>query len=230
MEQGIKGEAYDKYQEFKNNQNVKVSNEDFETMIVSDIFNQEDIDFLYEWVESVPEENIKVMEWGGLKAWHHPLPKRIVDKINESVKKNIGDMLVLRQDSSFARYDQSTGWKNKLHPHTDTRPSQRVTFDIQIKTDDRWGIIVEDKKYYLEDGQALVFAGTQQNHWREKKNIPKDSITDMIFCHLEWVDDQPLDENQKEILGQRSRFLGEFYDIHGNDIPYTEEIGENNEA
>ena len=52
----------------------------------------------------------------------------------------------------------------------------------------------------------------------------------MIFCHLEWVDDQPLDENQKEILGQRSRFLGEFYDIHGNDVPYTEEIGENNEA
>jgi hypothetical protein len=82
MEQGIKGAAYDKYEEFKKNQGVKVSNEDFETKIVSNIFDEDDIKLIYEAVDSTPKENIKVMEWGGLLAFHHPLPKQIIDKIN----------------------------------------------------------------------------------------------------------------------------------------------------
>jgi hypothetical protein len=220
MEQGIKGAAYDKYQEFKKNQGVKISNEDFETKIVSNIFDEDDIKVLYEAVNSTPKENIKVMEWGGLLAWHCQLPSQIVDKINIAVKRDLGDHLILRRDYSFARYTQHTGWKNKLHPHSDTRPSQRVTFDIQIKADEEWGIIVEDKTYHLQDGQALVFAGTQQTHWREKKDIKKDSVIDMIFCHLEYVDDLPHDEDQDQILAPRHRFLCEFYDLHGNDVPY----------
>jgi len=119
----------------------------------------------------------------------------------------LGDHLVLKKDYSFARYSPKFGYRAKLFPHYDTRPSQRVTFDIQLKTSEPWALVVEEDVYNLQDNQALVFAGTQQIHWREDKQIADDAEIDMIFCHLEYVSDMPLDNQQEDVLRERASFL-----------------------
>jgi hypothetical protein len=216
MEQGIKGPAYEEYQALKATQQ-EVENGDFEPIIVDNIFSKEDIDEIYAIINSTPEEKTKLQTWAGHRAWHVPLGDKIVAKINEAVKRTFGDELVLRQDYSFARYSGEWGYKVKLFPHSDIRDSQRMTFDIQLNADEPWGIIVEDKTYFLENNQALCFAGTQQVHWREKKPIDVNSKIDMIFCHLEYVDDRGFEEHREDVLFERTRFLSGYYDLTSND-------------
>jgi hypothetical protein len=96
-----------------------------------------------------------------------------------------------------------------------------VTFDIQLRTSEPWALVVEEDVYNLQDNQALVFSGTQQIHWREDKQIADDAEIDMIFCHLEYVKDMLLDENQEEVLRERANFL-----ISKTGITNTEEKNE----
>jgi hypothetical protein len=194
------------YQDFKSKQ-PKVSNENFDVFIVDDIFTESQISKIYEIVDSTPESQTRIQPWASHKVWDVGLGKEIEDRINEVVSQKIGKHLVLAGDYSFARYSPSYGYKAKLFPHYDTRPSQRVTFDIQLRASEPWGLVVEEDDYNITDNQALVFSGTQQIHWREKKELAPNAEIDMIFCHLKYVDDLPLDEGQDLILRERANFL-----------------------
>ena len=221
MEQGIKGRAYEEYQKLVNSQR-KVSNQDFETMIVDDIFDEKDIAYIYDIVNNTPEDKTKLQKWAGHRAWHVKLPE-IEDKINKAIEKtSLAGKVRLVGDYSFARYDPAYGYECKLFPHSDLRDEQRITFDIQVHADQEWGLVVEDKSYFLKDNQALVFAGTQQTHWREITKILPGNKIDMIFCHLEYIDPVPLDKDQDMILSERTRFLSEFYNLESNEELYKD--------
>jgi hypothetical protein len=194
------------YKEFKATQK-HISNQDFEVMVVDNIFDQHHIDKVYEIINNASEEQTRIQPWASHKVWDVSLGEEIEYRINEVVKNSLGDHLVLKKDYSFARYSPKFGYRAKLFPHYDTRPSQRVTFDIQLKTSEPWALVVEEDVYDLQDNQALVFAGTQQIHWRENKQIADDAEIDMIFCHLEYVDDMLLDNGQEEVLRERANFL-----------------------
>jgi hypothetical protein len=208
------------YKDFKATQR-HVSNQDFSVVIVDNVFEQRHIDKVYEIIGNALEEHTRVQPWASHKVWDVSLGEEIEDRINEVVKNSLGDHLVLKKDYSFARYSPKFGYRAKLFPHYDTRPSQRVTFDIQLKASEPWALVVEEDVYNLQDNQALVFAGTQQIHWREEKELSPDAEIDMIFCHLEYVTDMSLDENQEEILRERSNFL-----ISKTGITNTEEKNE----
>ena len=196
----------DEYNKLKNNQE-HIHNQDFSVIKAVDIFSTDQINSIYSIIENTPEENTIIQPWAGHKAWHVPLGKEIEDRINFVAQKYLGDGVFLNGDYSFARYSPSYGHECKLFPHYDTRDSQRITFDIQLKATEDWGIVVEGETFYLNDNEALIFSGTQQMHWREKKKISSDF--DMIFCHLQYFPSIPLSINQKEILENRSRFLME---------------------
>jgi hypothetical protein len=194
------------YKEFKESQG-QVSNQDFAVVVVDSIFEQHHVDKIYEIIDNASEDQTRVQPWASHKVWDVSLGQEIEDRINEVVKNSLGNHLVLKKDYSFARYSPKFGYRTKLFPHYDTRPSQRVTFDIQLKTSEPWALVVEEDIYNLQDNQALVFAGTQQVHWREDKQIADNAEIDMVFCHLEYVDDRPLDDGQEEILRERANFL-----------------------
>lgn len=194
------------YNDFKSSQPY-VSNQDFPVKIIKDIFSEEQIDKIYNIINNTSEKNTRLQSWASHKVWDVTLGEEIESRINEVVKENLGSHLELRKDYSFARYSPKFGYKAKLFPHYDTRPHQRVTFDIQLRASEPWGLVVENEDYLLEDNEALVFAGTQQIHWRANKEIAADAEIDMIFCHLEYVNDLPLDENQDLILRERANFL-----------------------
>ena len=211
----------DKYNELKLSQ-PKISNQDFTVLKVSNIFSEDQIKHIYKLIDESGLENSHLQEWAGHRAWVLRLGKDIEDTITKKAQEVLGNNITLRQDYSFARYSPEYGFNCKLFPHYDTRDFQRITFDIQINADEDWGLVVENEPYYLQNNEALVFAGTQQVHWRENKQLKKNTKIDMIFCHLEYNDDRPLDDGQKDILEERSRFLMEHTGINNNVELYME--------
>lgn len=75
--------------------------------------------------------------------------------------------------------------------HTD-RPQCQFTIDLQIHSDGKWPIYVDEKSYELENGHALAYSGTGQVHYR--KPMSEDgkgcSFMDLAFfhfCPVEWM-------------------------------------------
>jgi hypothetical protein len=184
-----------------------VSNQDFKPLVVSDVLLPEQISEIYSAVSALPESQTRIQPWAGHKIWDTRFSKEIEDRITAVAQSVLGDIVVLNYDYSFARYSRKFGYECKLFPHYDTREAQRITFDIQLKASEPWAVVVEGEPFYLEDNQGLIFAGTQQIHWRENKTIAEDAEIDMIFCHLEYVNTLPLDEGQEDILRERASFL-----------------------
>ena len=184
-----------------------ISNQDFVVKKAFNIFSQDQIDEIYRLVDSTDIQDTHLQEWAGHRAWHIKFSKDIEDTITRSAQEVLGEHVSLNGDYSFARYTPEYGFNCKLFPHYDTRDTQRITFDIQLNADEPWGIVVENDQYNLNNNEALIFAGTQQIHWRENKTLSPNTKIDMIFCHLEYVNKKELDPGQKDILESRSRFL-----------------------
>lgn len=194
------------YEELLSSQPM-VSNQDFSVKIAKDVLLPEHVEEIYSKVNSTPDSETRVQPWAGHKVWDIRFSKEIEDRITKVAQDIVGDHVLLDYDYSFARYSPKFGYMCKLFPHYDNRESQRITFDIQLRASEPWSVVVENISYPLKDNEALIFAGTQQIHWRERKIISNDAEIDMIFCHLFYKDAKPLDENQKDILNERSAFL-----------------------
>ena len=199
---------YKKYEELKKQQG-KIDNEDFNVIIIDNVLLPEQIDKIYKTIELANEEDTVIKDFAGHKLWNVGFDKDIEDRISNVVNNSISENVVLNKDYTFARYSKSFGYVPKLFPHFDTRESQTVVCDIQLKSTTNWGIIVEGKTYHLNFNQALIFSGTQQMHWREKKELEDLDEVDMIFCHLRYNPLRPLEKDQNQKLMERSWVLME---------------------
>lgn len=210
----------DEYNKLKNSQ-PEISNQNFKVLKAKNVFTDEQIKEIYYIIDKTKIEDTHLQEWAGHRAWNITFPKSIEDTITKAAREVLGDGVILDGDYSFARYTPEWGVECKLFPHYDTRDTQRITFDIQLNADEPWGIVVENEMYSLENNQALIFAGTQQIHWREKKKLKPNTKIDMVFCHLKHVVPLPYDNNQIEILEERSKFLMDATGINSSVEPYS---------
>lgn len=111
------------------------------------------------------------------------ISNNLVNKIVTLAQHN-SDVILELESISFTRYSLDYGVPD-LPPHVDTRFKQpRLTFDIQLDGNTLWPIVVEGKKYTLKNNQALVFSGTHEVHWREKKSFNSDEYLDMLLCQF----------------------------------------------
>jgi len=107
----------------------------------------------------------------------------IVNKIIGSAQQ-YSDFNLELESISFTRYSLKYGTPD-LPPHVDTNFKQpRLTFDIQLKSNTQWPIIIEKNIYTLKDNEALIFSGTHQVHWRQKKVFNVDEYVDMLLCQF----------------------------------------------
>lgn len=208
------------YEDLKLRQGI-ISNEDFPVIIADNVLTEEQTKIIYNLIEATQDEDTRLQEFAGHRAWNPQFPKDIEKRIEDVAKMYLGDGVVLTGDYSFARYSPEYGFDCKLFPHFDSRDSQTITFDIQLNATEPWGIVVENETYYLKNNQALVFAGTQQIHWRENKKLSPDAKVDMVFCHLRHSPDKELDSGQLQLLEERSRFLLEHTGISNEAVPYS---------
>jgi len=167
-------------------------------IIVSNIFSKEELELLY------LEVNLEINNFyrkqdtlGRLYSalyWKESTEQNngTVDfKISESLVNKIitiaqtkSDVKLELESISFTRYSLDYG-NPQLSPHVDTNFKQpRLTFDVQLKSNTSWPIVVENTKYVLNNNEALIFSGTHQVHWREKKCFNKGEHVDMLLCQF----------------------------------------------
>lgn len=209
-----------KYKDLRNQQ-PHVINQNFIPQIINNVLTEDQINRLYNLIDSHPSEQIRVQKWGGQGCYDNlTIPNDIQQKILDEANKLSYEPVEIAH-MSLVRYSPSYGYDVKLFPHYDTRPSEMFVFDLQLKTNEEWGIIVEGKQFNLIDNQALFFSGTQQLHWREKKKLSPNAEIDMLFVWLTHVNKRLLDENHNNIMKTRENLLLHETQISNLDEPYS---------
>jgi len=174
---------------------------EFKNQIYKNIFSDQDISDIYDVINNAKEESTFVVKQYRQKAYFVDLPNHIVEKIINFVK-NIYPYELNLKEISFATYKKIDGVDPILSPHFDTTFEEpRFTFDIQLKSNISWPIVVEGREFTLNDNEALTFFGTSQIHWRTYREFKDTDFIDMIFCHFTLAD------NNKKITIEETREL-----------------------
>jgi hypothetical protein len=182
-----------------------ISGEHFQPIIVDNVLTEQQIDYLYKAINTNEEH---LQGWFGRKSWMiNDLPLDIVYQMSKTVALATQKQVFLDESPFFLKYYSGFGYEPKLAPHYDNRPSQRLTLDIQLNYDEEWAVVVEEKPFTLKYNQGLIFYGTQQMHWREKKVLKPNTTIDMFIANFTLVPDKPLDKNQLDIMEARSMHL-----------------------
>jgi hypothetical protein len=197
---------FPKYKKLRESQD-SVDNQNFVPIVINSIFSNKEIKNILDSIESFPLDKIRVQKWGGQGILDDiKITNEIKDKIESIATKHIGEEMIL-ENFSIARYSPEYGYEVKLFPHYDTRPIEMFVLDIQLKTNEDWGIIVEGEQYNINDNDALLFSGTQQMHWRERKTLSKESEIYMLFCWLKHKTEKTLSSQHDIIMKERESVL-----------------------
>jgi hypothetical protein len=158
-----------------------IINSDLEPVIIPNVLSQAEIKTILQQMEEHPKERIRVQEWGGQANYDTLyLEDSVIQKATWAMNRTFGEEFELYH-YSVVKYSNKAGFKVKLFPHYDTRPAEMFVFDLQLKSNEDWGIVVEGEQYNLKDNQALIFSGTQQIHWRENKQLSDSCDINMVF-------------------------------------------------
>jgi len=199
-----------------------VENEDAKTIYIKNLIDEDFEKLIYEQVNNKKFEDGIYQPFVGHIAYainNNDIKNILNLKINKIANEN---NLLKDQESltltecSFAQYTPQYGNKPKLFPHFDThaKDGQRITVDIQLKSNINWPVIVEGNKFNIFERDAILFYGTQQIHWRDRReNFEINEFTDMLFCHFAFSPQKPWSKNQKEILEYRSHRIRELCGI-----------------
>jgi len=102
--------------------------------------------------------------------------------IHECAKENFGDDTVVSY-WKWCRYSPRYGIPN-IPPHIDLNACT-YTIDLQLDGNVEWEIYVEGTPYVMQNGDALLYLGSDQMHWRPKyPNNEYKSYLEMCFLHF----------------------------------------------
>ena len=181
----------------------RIMHKDHDNFIVDNIFTNQEIDEIYNYINNTPEEHKLLINHLGQVAYQVGLPEHILIQV-EKIMNSVLQYPVKLANASFATYSNEAGYSPKLFPHYDAAFDEpRITLDIQLKSNFNWDLFVEGKKFSLKDNQALVFSGTNQIHWRENQKILDGQKLDMIFCHFSSTKYPTFENNWKETMESR---------------------------
>lgn len=103
------------------------------------------------------------------------LPFEIYKTLNKIVVDNFSHT-ALPSYFIWFQYSLRHG-RPSLPPHIDDNACT-YTIDIQLRATVPWPMYVQGKEYLWEDGDALLYNGVEQLHWRPK--FPGDKYTDYV--------------------------------------------------
>lgn len=200
-------------------ENSTVDNQDFKVIEIKNALPKDITDEVYESIESLEGGRAYVQSFAGHKAWS-PKPSENISNFLNSLMKDATGYDVNLCEYSILRYSNEFGYKPKLFPHFDSfdHPGQRLTLDIQLQSTLDWDVFVEGDRFSLNNNDAIIFAGTQQVHWRDKVELKDGESVDMLLCHFEHVPTKPLSDNQNQILEYKSHWTRERLDITNQEI------------
>jgi hypothetical protein len=179
--------------------------------IYKDVFSTEEMTMIYDAINNDTTNRTQIVSIYAQKAWFVEIPQAIKDKVTLKMAE-IHNQPVKLEEISFARYSKEYGDFPVLTPHFDnTFKEPRVTFDVQLKSNINWPIVVEGKPFILKDNEALTFSGTHQIHWREHIEFNDNDFIEMLFCHFSLPESKPItmDETSrivKQLVYNSNRF------------------------
>lgn len=202
-----------KYKKLRKEQkasNEIVSDEDLPPFIFNDFLSLDELLYIQNLIKNTPENKIVLTNWNGQAGIQitdsDPIFSSISKKIQQFSSDAYGEELELL-DLSLAKYSSSFGWEVKLYPHYDSRSIETLVFDLQISSNHKWDIVVEGQEYDLKNGQAILFSGTNQIHWRENKEIQPEQETILMFAFLKHKKERQLNNNSNMVMKKRQERL-----------------------
>ena len=184
-------------------------NQDFIPKIIDDVFSDDQIKEIILLMNNHPKNKIRVQPWGGQALFDQlNVSPDIYASLLKAANKNFNEKLEI-VFVSFARYSYEYGYKLKLFPHFDQDEfnEQTMILDVQIKSNSDWDLIIEGAKISLKDNQGVLFSATEQLHWREMKELSRDSEINMVFCWLKPENKRLVTDEFKEMMNIRAENL-----------------------
>lgn len=203
------------YKELREKQKINnqvLDDENMEPLFFDNFLSKEELSYIQKQFNNISKESIKVKKWGGqgVIGGNEELfvPKSIIDRVEYFASKAYGEELEVMEVGPV-RYSPDYGWEVKLAPHYDTKSIQIFVFDLQIMSTEKWNIVIEGKSYELSDGQAIMFSGTNQIHWRESIKFKDNSEICLIFFPLKHKKERKFTEEHNLIMSERQKVLVE---------------------
>lgn len=146
--------------------------------IIKKFFNKEELSILQKYCYNKLDENkdYKLDGQSFSPAWYEdPLMTSFLDNKLPLVEKKSN--LNLIPTYAYWRYYIFGG---TLKKHVD-RPSCEISITACIKKYDNWPIVVEGKEFELNEGDAILYNGIFEKHWRP--GVYKGSGMAQVFFH-----------------------------------------------
>lgn len=177
---------------------------------LDNFFSQEEIDQTYRYAKEM--EKPYISEHTGYFSSFIFYPEDIQKKLSAFVDKYAEDEGTEFKTSSIkthiGKYTLDTGFKPQLTPHTDLDVDfHSITISVLLKRNIEWPIGVNLDSWILNPGDAVIFSGTTQIHWRPKIDFKEGDFIESLII-------QAVDEKQrrgKEGLGLQQKKLINFY-------------------
>jgi len=134
-----------------------------EYKLIKNFLKKEELNIFQKYCYNKLDENMNytIDKQSFSPAWYNdPLMNALLDLKLPLVEKESN--LNLFPTYAYWRYYILGATLNK---HTD-RPACEVSVTACIKKYDNWPIIIEGTEFELEEGDALLYAGCDQKHWR----------------------------------------------------------------
>ena len=146
--------------------------------IIKNFFSKEELEVLQKYCHNRlnvnKDYNLDIQSFS--PAWYRdPLMNALLDTKLPKVEEESN--LKLLPTYSYWRYYV---FGANLKKHTD-RPACEISVTTCIKKYDNWPIIVEGTSFELEEGDAVLYAGCDQEHWRP--GVYKGEGMAQVFFH-----------------------------------------------
>jgi hypothetical protein len=188
-----------------------VNDEDLPPFIFDNFLSSEELLYIHDLIKNTPENKIVLKNWDGQANLNvemdHPIFKSIQKRIEQFCSEAYGEELEIVNFSKITKYTSDFGYEVKLSPHYDSRALETFICDLQLLSNHKWNLVVEGKEYDLKDGQAILFNGTNQMHWRENKKIQLGEETFLIFVFLTHKKQRLFSNNNFKIMEKRKELL-----------------------
>jgi len=134
-----------------------------EYKLIKNFLKKEELNIFQKYCYNKLDENMnyRIDEQSFSPAWY-----------NDSLMNALLDLKLplVEKESNLNLFPTYAYWRYyilgaTLDKHTD-RPACEVSVTACIKKYDNWPIIIEGTEFELEEGDALLYAGCDQKHWR----------------------------------------------------------------
>lgn len=131
--------------------------------LIKNFFNIDELKIYQKYCYNKLDQNTdyKIDNQSNSPGWYHdPLMTSLLD-----IK-----LPIVEKESNLKLFPTYAYWRYYvfgalLKKHID-RPSCEISITICVKKYDNWPIVVEGTSFELEEGDALLYAGRDQKHWR----------------------------------------------------------------